>query len=60
MVMTKDVDFDVQVKATLRDGRASNKIVASDIAQVKPGRFYYASEYATQLLATEWTSKGAA
>ena len=39
MVTTYNVDFEVEVKATLRDARDRRKVIASGVAKVKPGRF---------------------
>ena len=40
MVTTYNVNFDVEVKATLRDARDSKKVIASGVAKVQPGRFH--------------------
>ena len=39
MVTTYNVNFDVEVKATLRDARDSTNVIASGVAKVQPGMF---------------------
>ena len=40
LVATYNVNFEVEVKATLRDKRDSEKVIVTGVAKVQPGRFH--------------------
>ena len=41
LVTTYNVNFEVEVKASLRDDRNRQKVIATGVAKVQPGRFTY-------------------